>query len=95
MLFTLCCISVLLIFLHFKNTIKGLLFQTDNIFRRALQYSISLGGDTDTIASMAGALVGAHLGHEVIPPNLIRHCENSETIISLANDILDASKNVT
>ena len=32
--------------------------QSDSEFLRAIMYSISLGGDTDTIASMAGAIAG-------------------------------------
>ncbi|EEB18428.1 ADP-ribosylglycohydrolase, putative [Pediculus humanus corporis] len=43
---------------------------TDNPFRRAIQYAISLGGDTDTIASMTGAIAGAFFGDEIINENL-------------------------
>ena len=38
-------------------------FQTDSGVVRAIQYAISLGGDTDTIASMAGAIAG-ECGHQ-------------------------------
>ncbi|XP_026470663.1 poly(ADP-ribose) glycohydrolase ARH3-like [Ctenocephalides felis] len=77
-------------FLRSQKPIKDI--QSDNVFRRALQYAISLGGDTDTIASMTGALAGAHLGHEVISPNLIKHCEYSEEIIKLADELLVSSR---
>lgn len=43
--------------------------------QRAIRYAISLGGDTDTIASMTGALAGAYYGHEAIPTVLLSHCE--------------------
>ncbi len=33
--------------------------------------AISMGGDTDTLAAMAGALSGAHLGKHAPPPNLL------------------------
>lgn len=33
-------------------------FQAENEFQRTLHYAISLGGDTDTIASMAGSIAG-------------------------------------
>ena len=35
-------------------------------FSEAVRYAISLGGDTDTIASMTGALSGAYLGDSAI-----------------------------
>jgi len=43
--------------------------------QRAVRYAISLGGDTDTIASMTGALAGAYYGHEAVPAALLAHCE--------------------
>jgi len=43
--------------------------------QRAIRYAISLGGDTDTIASMTGALAGAYYGHEAVPQTLLSHCE--------------------
>lgn len=64
--------------------------QTDNIFRRVIQYAISLGGDTDTIASMAGALAGAHLGADSINANILKHCEGVDMAVSLADELLDA-----
>jgi poly(ADP-ribose) glycohydrolase ARH3 len=36
-------------------------------FTEAIRTAIVLGGDTDTVAAMAGALVGAHLGVTAIP----------------------------
>lgn len=62
-------------------------FQTDNIFRRTIQYAISLGGDTDTIASMAGSMAGAYLGIHAINENLQKHCEFHEEIMELADDL--------
>nr|XP_023017285.1 poly(ADP-ribose) glycohydrolase ARH3-like [Leptinotarsa decemlineata] len=61
--------------------------KTDNVFRRTIQYAISLGGDTDTIACMAGAIAGAHLGEEAINADLARHCEFSKEIIEVADNL--------
>ena len=33
----------------------------------AFRFALAIGGDTDTIASMAGAVTGVHLGAEAIP----------------------------
>jgi poly(ADP-ribose) glycohydrolase ARH3 len=38
--------------------------------------AILLGGDTDTIAAMAGALAGAHLGIHAVPDGLLRQLED-------------------
>ncbi|XP_020775406.1 ADP-ribosylhydrolase ARH3 [Boleophthalmus pectinirostris] len=45
---------------------------------RTIAYSLALGGDTDTIACMAGAIAGAHYGIESIPPSWIKCCEGAE-----------------
>ena len=36
-------------------------------FEGAMRFALAVGGDTDTICSMAGAIVGARLGTEAIP----------------------------
>jgi poly(ADP-ribose) glycohydrolase ARH3 len=43
----------------------------------AVSTAISLGGDTDTLAAIAGAISGARLGISAIPPKLINRLENS------------------
>ncbi|KAM6972856.1 ADP-ribosylhydrolase ARH3 isoform 1-T1 [Aplochiton taeniatus] len=45
---------------------------------RTMAYSLALGGDTDTIACMAGAIAGAHYGVEAIPESWMRCCEGVE-----------------
>lgn len=59
--------------------------------RQTLEYSISLGGDTDTIASMACALAGAFYGEESFLQNLVKHCEGSEEILQLADELYAAA----
>lgn len=45
---------------------------------RTIAYSLALGGDTDTIACMAGAIAGAHYGIKAIPQTWIKFCEGAE-----------------
>ncbi|KAM9842150.1 ADP-ribosylhydrolase ARH3 isoform 2-T2 [Aulostomus maculatus] len=52
---------------------------------RTLAYSLALGGDTDTIACMAGAIAGAHYGIEAIPQAWIKCCEGAEDADMNAN----------
>lgn len=63
------------------------------MFRRAIQYAISLGGDTDTIASMTGSIAGAHLGIENINEALRKHCEYEQEMEELAIDLFNSINN--
>jgi poly(ADP-ribose) glycohydrolase ARH3 len=56
-------------------------------YKDTVIYAISLGGDTDTIAAMAGAICGAYLGIEAIPSEWRAKLENREYIESLAEDL--------
>nr|CAD7392260.1 unnamed protein product [Timema cristinae] len=72
-------------FLRAQECIEGI--QVDDPFRRTLQYAISLGGDTDTIASMAGAIAGAFYGYEAINTSLQKHCELLDQVVKYADDL--------
>ena len=61
--------------------------QTDNAFERTIMYAISLGGDTDTIATMAGAIAGAYYGIESIPQHWIQYCEGTDDAIKMAQSL--------
>ncbi|KAG0722445.1 Poly(ADP-ribose) glycohydrolase ARH3 [Chionoecetes opilio] len=61
--------------------------EAENEFQRTLHYAISLGGDTDTIASMAGSIAGAYYGMEKIPENLQRHCEALSEAVEQADQL--------
>ena len=50
---------------------------------------ILLGGDTDTIAAMAGALAGAFLGVNAIPQRLLALLENSPKGRAYIADLAD------
>jgi len=44
-------------------------------FQDAIRAAISLGGDTDTIAGMVGAIVGAHVGERGLPAEWVEQLE--------------------
>lgn len=56
-----------------------------------MQYAISLGGDTDTIASMTGSITGAYYGEEILNSSLIKHCEGSEDFKNIADKLYKLS----
>lgn len=57
----------------------------------AVGRAISVGGDTDTIAAMTGALCGTHLGVTGLPRQLVDQLENGtqgrDAIVALANQL--------
>lgn len=60
-------------------------------YKDSVIYAISLGGDTDTIASMAGAISGAYLGIEAIPQEWRLKLENKAYIEDLAEKLWQAA----
>jgi ADP-ribosylglycohydrolase len=58
---------------------------------RVIFYAISFGGDTDTIASMAGALAGAFFGRKDLPEYLINMCESHREIELYARKLFEKS----
>ena len=56
-------------------------------FKGTVTYAVTLGGDTDTIAAMAGAISGAYLGIEAIPSVWQLKLENRDYIEALAEDL--------
>lgn len=62
---------------------------TNSQFRRAIQYAISLGGDTITITSMTGSLSGAFHGEQILNESLLKHCEGSEHFRQLADQLFE------
>jgi len=56
-------------------------------FARATLHAISLGGDTDTIGAMTGAISGAYLGIEAIPQGWIGKLENGGYLEELAEKL--------
>lgn len=59
--------------------------------------AIGLGGDVDTLAAMAGAMAGARLGVEAIPPRLIEkleddHPQGRSRIEALAGELFEGRR---
>jgi len=60
-------------------------------FASTVTYAVSLGGDTDTIASMAGSISGAYLGIDALPSEWQRRLENRDYIAELADRLWQAA----
>nr|XP_039263961.1 ADP-ribose glycohydrolase ARH3-like [Styela clava] len=60
---------------------------------RAVIYAAAISLDSDTVASMAGAIAGAYYGIEMIPPEWIEACEGSDRALKLADDLYKLNKN--
>jgi poly(ADP-ribose) glycohydrolase ARH3 len=58
-------------------------------FCDAIRAAISLGGDTDTIAAMVGAIVGAHVGEKGLPGEWIEQLEDGPRGRSFARNLAD------
>jgi len=58
-------------------------------FCDAIRAAISLGGDTDTIAGMVGAMVGAHVGEKGLPAEWIEQLEDGPRGRSFARSLAD------
>ncbi len=63
-------------------------------YKDTVIYAISLGGDTDTIAAMAGAISGAYLGIEAVPSEWRAKLENREYVETLAENLATLVNNV-
>lgn len=58
-------------------------------FKDAVLFAVGLGGDTDTIAAMTGAISGAYLGIEGIPEGWCSRLENRTYIEELAGKLYE------
>lgn len=54
-------------------------------FPDTVRLAVGLGGDTDTIAAMAGAIAGACLGEQAIPPAWVQRTEAAPLLCRLAD----------
>ena len=59
----------------------------DSPFERTIIYAVTLGGDTDTIATMAGAMAGAYYGLDAIPQLWRDTCEGVEDALTAASQL--------
>ena len=74
-------------FLRCLRPVEGI--TTSNALERTILYAISLDGDTDTIASMAGAIAGAFYGIEPVSSDWRTVCEGTNDAIQQANALYE------
>ncbi|KAM7284251.1 ADP-ribose glycohydrolase ARH3 isoform X1 [Ixodes scapularis] len=65
-------------------------FEHESPYVRCLYFAIACGGDSDTIAAMAGNISGARHGISVIPGVLQRQCQGVDEMARLAESIEEA-----
>jgi poly(ADP-ribose) glycohydrolase ARH3 len=58
-------------------------------FQDSIRAALSLGGDTDTIAAMVGAIAGAHVGEKRLPAEWIDQLEDGPRGHSFAKGLAD------
>lgn len=58
-------------------------------FAETVRFAISLGGDTDTVASMAAAVSGARLGEAAVPARWRQRTEAAPLLVDLADRLAD------
>jgi len=59
-------------------------------FKEVLSAIVCCGGDTDTNASMAGQIIGASLGWEALPPELVQsfmEIDESSHLLNIADKL--------
>lgn len=59
-------------------------FLVNDDFESTVKYAVSLGGDTDTIGAMSGAIAGAYYSIEGIPERWRQGIENRDYLLELA-----------
>lgn len=69
-------------------------FLSGDDYESVIRRAIRLGGDTDTIAAMAGAIAGARWGFDAIPEKWLR-IEGLERLIGLADALYDRRSSQT
>eukprot|EP00096_Caligus_rogercresseyi_P006065 TRINITY_DN22224_c0_g1_i1.p1 TRINITY_DN22224_c0_g1~~TRINITY_DN22224_c0_g1_i1.p1 ORF type:complete len:360 (+),score=74.38 TRINITY_DN22224_c0_g1_i1:35-1114(+) len=67
--------SAIYSFLRVREGPSSPFSEVSSPFQRTLMTAVGFGGDTDTIASMAGAIAGAWYGESGIPGALMEQCE--------------------
>lgn len=54
---------------------------------KAVQRGANTDGDSDSIACIAGGIMGARLGWDAIPSDWVARCENRDLLFALANQL--------
>jgi len=63
----------------------------DRTLEEALTYLVQAGGDTDTNAAVAGALLGARYGEVALPPRWVDQLVGAQGVAKLAEDLVRAA----
>ena len=63
-------------------------------FRRAVLTAVNTDGDSDTLGTITGSIVGARLGNGAIPPNWRRDVEDSAYLHALGTRLWQARNQV-
>jgi len=87
--------TALFCFLKAVHDSKKAESNNDDLFEQVLHLAIRMGGDTDTIASMACSITGAYLGRHGIPTKFAMACEDSQQIEMMASQIFDIHEETT
>ena len=68
---------------------QALRWITQHLTARAIIQAINLGGDTDTIGAMTGAIAGAYHGANALPDRWVQHLEQDDVdyVLELADRI--------
>lgn len=70
------------------------LFLKNNNFESTIINAVKCGGDTDSIAAMAGALAGAYYGYRSIPKRFVEKLEDRDKILELARELWKLKREV-
>ncbi len=70
----------------------GILLRHPTDFRAAVCEAVNMGGDTDTLACIVGALVGANVGIDAIPRDLLKGCQSTQTVSQVAHLLILAAE---
>lgn len=62
-----------------------------DLFRRGARLAVRMGGDTDTRAAITGAIIGAAVGREGLPPEWVSKVGGSEEFLRLDATLYGAS----
>lgn len=72
------------------SALAAFLFNPNDV-RAAVSFAIEMGGDTDTIAAMTGAIAGARCGEAGLPDSWVHRLERASGIRDLAGSLAGIS----
>ena len=70
-------------------------FLNSDNYAEAICKAVNLGGDTDTIAALTGALAGIYYGFDDIPKKWIENLANKELISGIVHNYLKSQDKST